>query len=170
MIMKKNKRRYQFPDGSNYPIVESTDSGTLIVVQEQDCEYAIKRDPTACAIAQAAVRMGYERAFIAGTVAYLVTTVKGEQVAMKFSVPERTRKAIKEFDETGEMPPEGFVLNRLHPHQTRVNKQIANGKRTPEQRKWSNERRRQRKLRGSNAYELRTFRYLSGQVHTLADV
>lgn len=166
--MTRPKRRYQFPDGENYPILEARKIGTMILVKDCDVEVAERKNPVACAIAKAAERMGYERAYIAGTVAYLVTTMNGEKVAVKYNVPKQTRAQIKRFDETGEMPPEGFVLRPLHNGQTHAAKRSR--QRSPE----GIERRRERqKLYKSGLRkgerDLRTFRHLSGQVKTLPE-
>ena len=161
--MKKNHRRYQFPDGSNYPIVEATEAGMILMAQECDVLKATPKSPTECALAQCAMRMGAEKAYIAGSVAYIVLPWKGgELVAVKQSVPARTQKAIKLFDETGYMPPEGFVLAPLAKSRTRKVKAIENGRRTVEQRKGGG---RSRGIRD----EVRTYRHLTGHVRTVED-
>jgi AraC-like DNA-binding protein len=166
--LTRPKRRYQFPDGMNYPILEARKVGTMILVKDCDVDSAERRNPTACAIAKAAERMGYERAYIAGTVAYLVTTVQGEKVAIKYNVPRQTRAQIKHFDETGEMPEEGFVLRPLHNGQThqawkeRSRKPEAKSKQRARQRRYAKEGK-------IGERDLRTFRHLSGQVRTISE-
>lgn len=166
--LTRPKRRYQFPDGTNYPILEARKVGTMILVKECDVEVAERKNPTACAIAKAAERMGYERAYIAGTVAYLVTTVQGEKVAIKYNVPRQTRVQIKNFDETGEMPEEGFVLRPLHNGQT--HQAWRERKRSPEGKERERARRQRYAKEGRvGKRDLRTFRHLSGQVKTIPE-
>ncbi len=167
--MKRIKRRYRFPDGSNYPILESTNTGTLVLVTDEDCQVATRKDPTACALAQAAIRMGYEKAFIAGTVAYLVTRVKGEDVAIKYTVPIRTQAAIKEFDETGISSAEGYQLRPLSRHATSAAKKRRNDKRTTEQVRAYTKTQKERSKERARVGDLRTFRHLSGHVRTSAE-
>jgi hypothetical protein len=160
--MKKNRRRYMFPDGTNYPIVESTKVGMTLMVQQRDVEHASRKNPEACAVAQCALRMGALKAYIAGTVAYVVMKFKGELVAIKYRVPYATQQAIKTFDKKGTFPEDGFVLGPLENSRTHKVKAEANAKRTPEQRRWGG------KTRGVRA-DLRTYRHLSGHVRTTAD-
>ena len=160
--MKAIKRRYQFPDGSNYPIVEAS-SGMILLVTQEDVVHAERHSPENCALAQCAVRIGATKAFIAGTIAYVVMPYKGRDVAMKFSVPIPTQRAIKHFDETGECPAEGFVLSKLHKGDNAASKKAWNDGRSPEQRRWT-------KKRGEvGDRQLRTYRHLTGQVHTKAE-
>ena len=161
--MKRSSRRYSFPDGSNYPIVESS-VGMILPMTESDVVRGTTHNPYECALAQCAMRVGAEKAFIAGTVAYVVMTYKGEKVAMRFEVPPHTRRAIKHFDETDgrEFPPEGFVLNKLKPSKSSAVKKVYNASRPPEQRKWGGTKKGARE-------ELRTYRYLTGQVRTIED-
>ncbi len=162
MALRKNHRRYVFPDGSNYPIAEATEEGMTLIVKKQDILRASRKNPQSCAIAQCAMRMGATKAFIAGTVAYVVMPLKGEQVAIKYSVPDQTRKDIKSFDENGTFPQGGFVLRRLEKHRTREGKRKQNEKRTPEQRKWTGKK-------GGIRSPLRTYRHLTGHVRTIAE-
>ena len=160
--MRKNRRRYLFPDGNDYPVVESTSSGMLLMVDKIDVYRATPKNPNECALAQCAVRMGAKQAFIAGSVAYVVMQRDGEDVAVKFSIPARTQRAIKRFDETGEMPTEGFELTKLHPAATARAKKAANAKRSVDKRKWTGKN-------GGAGRDLRTYRYLTGHVHTSSD-
>ena len=165
-----NQRRYQFADGSNYPIRESKESWLLLPTVE-DREKGTARDPEHCALAQCAIRNGAKRAYIAGTVAYVVIVEKGEEVAIKFSVPVATRGAIKTYDESeGEVfPTEGFKLGPLYRHQTAEGKREWNATRTPEQRKWTGKKSKKQGGDTDGGRDLRTYRYLTGQVHTTAD-
>lgn len=160
--MKKNRRRYVFPDGTNYPIVEATKVGITLIVKPRDIERASRKNPETCAVAQCAIRMGARKAYIAGTVAYLVMKLKGELVAVKYRVPSVTQEAIKTFDKKGTFPEGGFTFSPLENSRTREVKAEANAKRTPEQRRWGG------KTRGVRP-ALRTYRHLSGHVRTIAD-
>ncbi len=164
--MKKNKRRYQFPDGSNYPIVESS-VGMILPVLERDVAAAEQHNPEACALAQCAIRIGAMKAFIAGTVAYVVMPYKGELVAMRFVIPQATQRAIKNFDETGVCPAEGFVLQKVNHTRKSENKKVYNDSRTLEQRRWTGRRGKKSGEQGDR--DLRTYRHLTGQVHTTPD-
>lgn len=163
--MKRNHRRYRFPDGRYYPVVESTKSGIVLLATEQDVAHATPKNPTECVLAQCAIRMGAVEAFIAGTCAYIAMPFQGEVCAIKFRIPLPTQRAIKHFDETGEMPAEGFILAPCPNHMTSAAKKIANARRTDEQKKrWSKKPRPGDERR----FEFRTWRHLTGHVYTEA--
>ncbi len=160
--MKKNRRRYVFPDGTNFPIMEATKEGMVLIVKPEDVAHAARKNPECCAVAQCAMRMGARKAYIAGTVAYVVMPFKGEDVAIKYRVPGATQQAIKAFDEKGVFPPGGFILRRLEKSRTREVKAKANAKRTKRQKRWGGP------AKGVKP-NLRTYRHLSGHVHTIDD-
>ena len=155
--MKKVTRKYVFPDGERYPIIESTRAGIMLLATDEDVEKAEPHNPYGCVLAQCAIRNGAHRAFIAGTIAYLVMPIDGELCAVKFQVPERTKAAIIRYDEKGEMPTEGFELTALKKGQTQAHRKILNAKRKPHQ------------PRGIQSHALRTYRHLSGHVQTRDD-
>lgn len=160
--MRAIKRRYLFPDGSNYPIIESDRAGMVLLVKQDDVAQAERHDPMNCALARCAERIGAEKAFIAGTVAYVVLPYEGELVAMKYGVPPKTRRAIHAFDETGEMPAEGFVLGALGKSNSAASKKVRNANRPASQKQW-------RGQTGGNREDLRTYRHLTGHVRTKED-
>jgi len=159
--MKRNHRRYRFPDGSNYAIVEAS-NGLTLPVQTADVKKGVTHDPEHCALAVCAERMGFERAFVAGTVAYVVMPFDGETVAVKYTIPTRTRRAIKLFDETGGMPAEGFMFAALQRNVKSAEKKKANAKRKGSELRWTGKT-------GGDREALRSWRYLTGQVHTTPD-
>ena len=153
------RRRYRFPNGHEYPVLESRE-GIYIRVLATDLRKAKKKDPGGCAIAVAARRAcGSPDAFIAGTVAYIVMPIDGVKVAVRFSVPVSTREAIKKFDRTGKMPAEGFRLKPLEKSRRAVNKKKANDRRPAGQRRW-----KPSAARKARRDSLRTYRYMTGHV------
>lgn len=158
--MKKNDRMYEAPDGELYPIRESTKNGMILLTTAEDVAKADRHDPHTCVLAQCAIRSGAKEAFIAGTVAYIVMPFEGEMSAVKFQVPVRTRAAIISFDETGEMPSSGFELAPLRPSYTSSVKRVENARR-----KTRTKHKAPRPAAGIR-HDLRTYRHLSGHVHT----
>jgi hypothetical protein len=157
--MKKLQRRYVFPDGERYPIVESDKQGMMLLATQEDVDKAERHDPYACVLAQCAIRSGAKRAFIAGTVAYLVMPHRGELCAFKFTVPPSTQKAIQEFDANGYMPAEGFILSPLSRHSTQDAKKVNNARRPSRSLKW-------KPKKDKSVPPPRTYRFLSGHVQT----
>lgn len=159
-MLKKTNRVYQFPGGKEYPIRESNAS-TLVKVNKGDLKGAIRRSPYDCAIAKA-----FKRAFnspnvmISGTVAYVVTKVRGQEVALKFSVDEHTREAVKEFDEKGTMADDGYRLAPMYPSQSMAAQRIKNRNKKAKARGWGH------KSRKCETHRKTTWRHLTGHVRT----
>jgi len=157
--MQKVHRKFVFPDGERYPIFESKRAGMVLLTTAADAALAERHDPYRCVLAQCAIRTGAEKAFIAGTVAYIVMPMDGELCAVKFQVPERTRAAINLFDEKGIMPPGGFELIALKNGQTQKGRKAINANRKPQQ----------EPKRRNRSHALRTYRHLTGHVQTRED-
>lgn len=102
----------------NYRVVEA-DTPVVVLVTEKDVEHAIPHDPRNCAIAESCRRLGAREAVVGASVAYIVRqTPEGEWVAVKYTVPKGTRRAIDRFDVSGVMPAKGFRLSPVKPSET----------------------------------------------------
>lgn len=111
---KKGKYRHVLKAlTGEYPIVEADEPITIEVLPEHVAS-AIPHDPRNCAIAEACRANGALEAVIGASVAYVVTEMEpGQLVAMKYTVPNGTRRAIDRFDISGVMPKKGFKLSAV---------------------------------------------------------
>lgn len=129
-IVRDEGTSYWCIEGERYPIVDAAyGSRILIHVTAADIACAIPLDENKCALAQAWMRQtDTPVAMIGVDKAYLLTRVKGRMVALRCQVPAETTAAIQHFDETGEMPDDGFWLEGIRPSET-INSQRMQQKR-----------------------------------------
>jgi hypothetical protein len=115
---------WRAPTGESYPLIDAT-SALYASVTADDVSCAVEGDPCRCAIAQAFKRAaGSPDTLIGRTIAYVVLRIDGEDKAMRFRVPAKTRRAIDSFDETGDMDPDTLVLTPPRPTDTLESKRI----------------------------------------------
>lgn len=101
---------WKTPEGGSYPL-EDASSGLFATITSDDLSCAVEGDPCRCVIAQAFKRAaGSPEVLIGRTIAYVVLKIDGEEKAMRFRVPAKTRKVIDSFDATGDISVEALEL------------------------------------------------------------
>lgn len=119
------------PSGNSYPVVDATE-GLLTYMTEEDIANGVRLDPCGCAITQSFKRTANSPdAMIGGTVAYVVLKTGGRYLCHRFLVPMATRRAVDDFDATGDMPTEVLALRPV-PKSNRLDSQRAKDKRKRE--------------------------------------
>lgn len=83
-----------------------------LIPNDDDCSNAKVDDPSGCVFAKACHRL-YNSTFVLffGHVAYVDLPDKcGKRRIERFHIPAETARAIRSFDETGELNPGGYIL------------------------------------------------------------
>jgi hypothetical protein len=95
---------------AEWPVVEKLKHEIFLMPNKQDIKTAKPNDPRACALHNAACRIfDIPNCAIGGRWAYIPQRdAKGKPYIARMQAPAETRRAIRHFDKTGEMPVGGF--------------------------------------------------------------
>lgn len=128
---KVAKRHWNAPDGHTYRLVDAT-ADFIVHVEPADRIGAIQKNIWECVLAHALRRTTHATiAMVGADKTYVPMKINGEWVAMRFKNPAATRRAHDHYDNTGEMPDEGFLFCAIPPSQT-LDSQRSQQKRTRE--------------------------------------
>ncbi len=102
---------------STWPIKEKIKHEIVLMPTKNDIKSAIKGEPMACALHNAACRMyDIPNCAIGGRWAYIPQRDnKGKMYIARMQATKETQQAIIEFDKTGEMPEAGFRFIPIAP-------------------------------------------------------
>ena len=105
---------------ANWPIKENIKHEILIMPNANDIKTANKKNPKSCALANAACRLfNVPHAAIGGRWAYIPQRdSNGKHYIARMQTSSATERAIRKFDETGEMPENGFKFIPIRPSHT----------------------------------------------------
>src|SRR6267378_5215365 len=102
---------------ASWPVKEAIKHEIVLMPNARDIKTADKKDPTGCALHNAACRVyNIPNCAIGGRWAYIPQRdSKGKYYIARVQATAQTQKAIKKFDRTGTMPEGGFRFTPLAP-------------------------------------------------------
>lgn len=122
MSLVTPRSMWKAPSGNWYPLMDA-DASVYATVTEADVQCGVQGNPCECVIAQAFRRaVGSPDVLIGMGAAYVVIKKGDTMIALRFSVPTATRRAIETFDETGVFPDGVLELRPQPPTNTLVSK------------------------------------------------